>query len=106
MRPPIRPAGKPHAATSYTSSREPPCRSQRTVETRIAASTANTYAKPYACTNSGPTSTPFEEGLGISPRIIWPEILAAALGVLVERLLDRRPRGGRARAAPRHARRS
>ena len=36
------PAGKPHSATSWTSSREPPCASQRRVVIATAASTAST----------------------------------------------------------------
>jgi hypothetical protein len=45
-RPPIRPAGKPQSATSWTSSRLPPRASQRRVVTAMAASTAKTYASP------------------------------------------------------------
>ena len=41
-RPPMIPAGKPHSATSCTSSREPPCASQRRVVIATAASTAST----------------------------------------------------------------
>src|SRR5207244_185773 len=51
-------------ATSFTSARSPPWRSQRRRVMKTAASSATTYASPYACTNNGPTCSPFDEGLG------------------------------------------
>src|SRR5262249_50057991 len=64
-RPPIRPAGKPHSATSLTSAGSPPAAAQRRREINTAASTANTYMTPYTWKKNGPMWKPFDDGLGI-----------------------------------------
>ena len=83
------------------SSGSPPRRSHRMREITIAADTANTYAIPYACRNSGPIWKPFSDGLGMKAGIGHHDNPGSSRGSTSRPPPGRQRRDGRARAGRR-----